>query len=296
MIINKFKDIKLKIVASVTLMLVSLTPLKVFSEQKEVLLGLIPEENIFKQMDRYRTLAEYLSEKLGIKVRLTILSKYGDVIDSFVSMKMDGAFFEAFTATLAISKLKVEPITKQLNINGTSTIKSYIFVRRDSGIESVKDMKDKRIAFVDRATASGYVFAIAFFKDNGVSNIDKYFSGYFFTGSYDSAVYAVLDNRADVGTAGSRFYQRVLEKHPGIKDELKIIATSQEVPDTTLCLRNDISPELKLGLEKALLDMDKNPEGKEVLKKFGALRFISSNKDDFKPVFDLIKKAEINIK
>lgn len=275
--------------------LILLSPLQASSEQKELLIGLIPEENIFKQMDRYRPLAAYLSEKLGIKVRLTILSKYGDVIDRFASRRMDGAFFEAFTATLAIVKLNVEPTARPMNLDGTSTIKGYIFVRKDSGIKSIKDMKDKIVVFVDRATVTGYVFTIAFFRENGVRDIDSYFSEYYFTGSHDSAVYAVLDNRADIGSAGSRFYQRIIDKDPAIKNELQILATSQEVPDITLCIRRDLPPELKLRIKEVLLNMDKDPAGKEVLKKFGALRFISAGKADFKPVFDLAKKAGIDI-
>jgi phosphonate transport system substrate-binding protein len=275
--------------------LILLFPLHASSEQKELLIGLIPEENIFKQMDRYRPLATYLSEKLGIKVRLTILSKYGDVIDRFASRGMDGAFFEAFTASLAMVKLNLEPIVRPINLDGTSTIKNYIFVRKDSEIRSVKDMKDKIVAFVDRA-ATGYVFAVAFFKENGIRDIDSYFREYYFTGSHDSAVYAVLDNRADIGSAGSRIYQRIIDKDPVVKDELHIITTSKELPDTTLCVRHDLYPELKLKIKEVLLNMDKDPEGAEVLKKFGALRFIGADKADFRPVFDLAKKAGIDIK
>lgn len=273
-----------------------LFPLQASSEQKELLIGLIPEENIFKQMERYRPLAAYLSEKLGIKVRLTILSKYGDVVDRFASRRMDGAFFEAFTANLAMVKLSVEPIARPMNLDGTSTIKGYIFVRKDSEIKSVEDMKGKIVVFVDRATATGYVFAVAFFRGNGVRDIDSYFSEYYFTGSHDSAVYAVLDDRADIGSAGSRIYQRIIDKDPTIKNELQIIATSKELPDTTLCLRHDLSPELKLKIKEVLLNIDKDPAGIEVLKRFGALKFISANKADFKPVSDLTKRAGIDIK
>jgi hypothetical protein len=68
------------------------------------LIGLIPEENIFKQMDRHRPLAAYLSSRLGMNVRLTILSRYGDIIDRFETRNMDGAFFSALTGVLAVEK------------------------------------------------------------------------------------------------------------------------------------------------------------------------------------------------
>ena len=48
---------------------------------------------------------------------------------------MDGSFFGSFTGAMAIEKLGVEPIARPVNLDGTSTYKGYIFVRKDSGIK-----------------------------------------------------------------------------------------------------------------------------------------------------------------
>lgn len=272
-----------------------ISPLKGYS-QDEILIGLVPEENIFRQMDRHRPLAAYLSEKLGTKVKLTILSKYGDIIDRFVSRKMDGAFFGDFTAVLAVEKLSVEPVARAVGPDGTSTVQSFIFVRSDSGIKNVSDMKGKRMVFVDRATMSGYLFAVSFLKEKGISDLDKFFKEYYFTGSHDSAVFSVLDNRADVGTAESKVYYRMAEKDPAIKNELRIIAKSPAFPGTILCLRKDMPGEVKSRIREILFAMEGDPRGMEVLKKFGALRFIPSEKDDFMPIIEIAKKAGIDIR
>jgi phosphonate transport system substrate-binding protein len=284
-----------RLTASIVLCAVLSIPLRGYAEE-EILIGLVPEENIFKQMERYRPLAAYLSKKLGIKVRLTILSKYGDIIDRFASRKMDGAFFGAFTALLAVEKLSVEPVARAVNLDGTSTVESFIFVRSDSGIKSVKDMKGKRMAFVDRATVSGYLFAISFLRENGITNIDSFFKEYFFTGSHDSAFYSVLDNRADIGTAESKVFYRLIEKDPSIRNELTIIGRSPAFPGTILCLRKDMADRTRSRMREILFGMEKDPEGREVLKKYGALRFVATGKDDFSAVFEIAKKAGTDIK
>lgn len=264
--------------------------------QTEMLIGLIPEENIFKQMDRYRPLAAYLSDKLGIKIKITVLSRYGDIVDRFVLRKLDGAFFGVFTGVLAMEKLSVEPVARLVNLDGTSTVKSYIIVRKDSGIQNTKDMKGKRIVFVDKATVTGYIYGLAFLRQNGINDLDRYFREYYFTGSHDSAILSVLDNRADIGVVKSKVYKKMIEKDPVIKNELAIIAESGAFPDTTLCLRKDLPAETKSMINKILLNMEKDAEGREVLRKLEANKFIDAGKKDFLPFFELADKAGINIK
>lgn len=266
------------------------------SAQTEMLIGLIPEENIFTQMDRHRPLADYLSDKLGIKVKLTILSRYGDIIDRFVSRKMDGAFFGIFTGVLAMEKLSVEPMVRPVNLDGSTTVRSYIIARKDSGIRSVRDMKGKRIVFVDRATVTGYLAAVAYFRQHGIHDIDTYFGENYFTGSNDSAIYSVLDNRADIGVVKSKVYKRVTEKDPVIMNELVILAESGPFPDTTLCLRKDLSADLKENIKKILLQMDQDSGGRDVLRKMGISKFVGADKKDFQPFFALADKAGIQIK
>lgn len=284
-----------RLILNLTIVALVLIPFEIYAQQ-EILIGLVPEQNIFKQMDRYRPLAAYLSEKVGVKIRLTILSRYGDVVERFASRGMDGAFLNSLAAAMAITKLGVEPVVRRVNLDGTSAIHGYIFVRADSNINSVKDMKGKRIAFVDSATASGYLFAVAFLRENGISDIDKYFAEYFFTGSHDSAIYSVLDNRADIGCASSTIFNDLVSKDPTIKRELRIIAQSEEFPEIILCLRKNIPQEIKNHITDVLLNMNQDPAGKEVLKKFGSLKFIKATVKDLSPIFNLAKRARVDIR
>ena len=88
---------------------------------EQLLIGLIPEQNIFKQMERYEPLVEYLSRKTGTKMTLKILPRYGNIIDNFKSSGMDGAFFGSFTYTLAHAKVGVEVLARPVALDNTST-------------------------------------------------------------------------------------------------------------------------------------------------------------------------------
>lgn len=268
---------------------------KMFGQQ-EILIGLIPEQNIFKQRERYAILKRYLSDRLGITVNFTSLSRYGNILDRFTAENMDGAFFGSFTGALAIKKLGVEPLVRPVNIDGTSTYHGYIFARKNSAIRSVKDMQGKRFAFVERATTAGYIFPIAYFRRQGVADLHGYLGETFFAGSHDAAILAVLNREADVGAAKNTIYDQLAKGNPRIEKELIIIAASGTVPQNGLAVRRDLDPELKRALKETLLSMEKDPAGAEALRQFGARGFVETTGADYAYVDTLSAEAGIDLK
>jgi phosphonate transport system substrate-binding protein len=265
------------------------------SAQEEIVIGLIPEMNIFEQRMRYVHLADYLTERCGVRVRLATLIRYGNIIENFTAARLDGAFFGSFTGTLAIQRLNVEPIARPLWVDGKSTYHGHIFVRKDSGIRTVEDMRGKRMAFVERATTAGYIFPLAYLREHGVSDLDAFFGEYFFTGSHDAAIRAVLRGEADVGAAKNTIMEHVMQESPEAARELLILTESPPVPSNGLLVRRTLGEDARRKLKEALLNMEQDPGGKEVLRRFGAIRFIETRVEDYEPVFNAARKAGIEM-
>lgn len=295
-----------RILAAALLVLVLLTggcskqkeerPVRKAYGQQELLIGLIPEQNIFRQRERYNVLRKYLSDKLGITVNFTSLSRYGNIIDRFTAEKMDGAFFGSFTYGLAHWQLGVEPLARPVNLDGTSTYHGYLFARKDSGIRRSEDMKGRRFAFVEHATTAGYLFPLAFFKASGVPEPQNYLGQSFFAGSHDAAILAVLNREADVGAAKNTIYDQLAGENPRIEQELIILATSGVVPQNCLAVRKDLDPGLKRELKQVLVEMEKDPEGAEVLRKFGARGFVETTDRDYAYLYTLAAQVGIDLK
>ncbi len=266
------------------------------AHREQMLIGLIPELNIFKQKARFKLLGEYLGRKIGVPVQFTILSRYGNILESFEAERMDGAFFGSFTGALAIERLGVVPIARPVNLDGGSTYHGRLFVRKDSGIRTVDEMRGKRMAFVDRATTAGYVFPLAWLRARGIRAPDGFFSEYYFTGSHDAAIAAVLEGKADIGAAKHSVYERVRKDDPRIDRDLVVIAESPSVPSNGLCVRRDLEPDLKEAFRRALLELDRDSQGAKVLAQFGALRFIETSAADYAPVTELAKSAGIDLR
>ncbi len=266
------------------------------AETKTLLVGLVPEENIFRVMEQHLPLAQYIEKKTGIKVRFTVLPRYGDVIDKFKARHMDGAFFGAFTGYLAHVKLGVEPLVRPIGPGGLVTAQSVIFVRKDSGIQSFQQLRGKRAVFVDKAAAS-YIYLLYQMHRLGVSNAGekRFFSGHYFTGNNEESIYAVLNGGADVGLAKSRYFEKLSSQDPLVSERLFVLSRSGDMPDIVLCLRKDFPPATKALLERTLMNMRYDPEGIQVLRVLRYSGFEKADAADFDPVARLADGAGIKI-
>jgi phosphonate transport system substrate-binding protein len=270
-------------------------PARAADAPRQLVLGLLPELNIFEQKARFRPLGEHLAKELGIPVRFTVLSRYGNIVDRFRAERLDGAFFGSFTGALAVRRLGVVPIARPVNLDGSSTYHGVLFVRRDHPARHAAELRGARMAFVDRATTAGYLFPLAWLREQGVEQPDRFFSEQYFAGSHDAAIRAVLDGHADVGAAKHSVFDRLRARDPRVDRDLVVLAESPQVPSNALCVREDLGPELRGRLARALLTLHASPEGGQVLARLGAKRFVPTTASDYRPVFDLAARAGIDL-
>jgi len=271
------------------------SPPKEKPADKGMIIGLSPEQNVFRQMERYQPLAEYLSKQKAIPVSLKVFPSYGNIIDNFVSSGVDGAFFGSFTYVLAHEKLGIEVLVRPEYLDGTSTYHGLIFVRKDSGIKSVKDMRGKRFAFVDKATTAGYLLPVWYFHKAGIKNYQTYLKEVYFTGTHEDAIYDVLSGKADIGAAKNTVFERLAATDSRIKSELVILEKSPDVPENGLAVRKDLDGILKEKLKQGLLNMDRDPDGQKVLIQLGARKFIETKNEDYAPVYEYAKESNLDL-
>jgi len=264
-------------------------------EPRKIRIGLIPEHDIFNQLERYEPLARYLSEKLDVEIELKILPRYGNIIDNFTEAGLDGAFFGSFTYALAHARLGVSVLARPVNPDGQSTYHGLIFVRRDSGIQHAEQMQGKRFVFVDRATTAGYLLPLDYFHEHGIEDFRSFLGEFYFAGSHENAYYDVLDGKADVGAAKNTVYKRLASEDPRLQTELMPLAQSPEVPENGLALKLEIDPSLRDRLKEVLLSMETDPEASAVLASFGALRFIETTDADYEPVFRYAEEIGLDL-
>lgn len=259
-------------------------------------IGLVPEQGIFNQKKHYEPLLAYLSQKLGAPVEIKTLPSYGNVIENFHDLGLDGAFFGSLTGAVAISKLGVEPLARPQYADGSSTYYGMVFVRKDSGIRSAEDMHRKRMVFVDRATTAGYLLPLNYFKTIGINDYKKWFQEYYFSGTHEGAINDVLNGIADIGAAKNTIFYQMSATDDRVLNELKVLSTSPHVPANSLAVRHDLPDEVKRALKQQLLTIHQSKEGRLILNAMDIDKFIETTVDDYQPVFNYADQSGFDLK
>lgn len=280
------------------------------------LIATIPERNIIRQEERYRPLVDYLSRKLGTKVKIDLrhLSSYEDIVDEFIEGRINAAFFGSFVYALTQAKVGVEAIVRPAK-DGVSQYRGLIFVRRDSGIRDWRDLRGRSFAII-KATTAGELFPKMYFKNHGVKNLASFLGKIHYVGSHDVSILKVLNGEIEAGAAKDLIYEKLGREEPRIEREMIILARSEPVPENALVVRKNVdfvcfnchaeignegsdkgySVNLKEKLKEILLHLPETPEGREVLRKFGADRFVETTHEDYRGLYEMIGELGIDLK
>ncbi len=262
---------------------------------REIVAAFVPAVNIIEQETRYLALFQYLSQRIGVPIRVKYAASYAQVVQDFSSKKIDAAFLGSFAYALVNARTPLS-ILGRPEIRGQSYYTGILFVRRDSRINHIEELRNKTFCFVDKATTAGYIFPLLYLKNQGISRPEEFFGKIFFSGSHDASVLSVLNGDADAGVAKDLVLMEAGEKDPRIALDLVMIATSPPVPTNGLCVRKNLDWDLKEDLQKILLEMDRDTGAGEVLKRLGASRFLPTTDDDYKNLYEMVRKLDIDLK
>src|SRR5207253_7988206 len=140
-----------------------------------------------------------LGRLVGASVRVTVASDYAAVIEALRNRTADLAFVHPVGYVLANREAKATIVARNL-WHGKSSFTSRIFVRAESGLRRLEDLRGKTIAFVDPASSSGYIYPMVLLIQRGlVQNRDPktFFREVVFSGAHDASMRALLNGHVD---------------------------------------------------------------------------------------------------
>lgn len=226
-------------------------------------LGRIPFTNSTAMVQKHNKFLEYLTKKLGVKqTRLQTASDYNGIMNLLVKGDIDIAWLASMSSVEARDNPEIQLLVKPIRF-GTTSYRGIIITRQDSGIRNLKDLKGKKFAWVEKESASGYIFPKSLLLEAGISP-EKDFVESAFLNKHDAVVLNVLLGKYDAGACYDDARNTLRDKSK--MNELTILASTQDISNEPIVVRKSLPQDLIDKIRQALLELNnKTPEGKEIL-------------------------------
>jgi len=215
-------------------------------------IGMLGGENDADRLARYDGYKKLLETTFQIPLKLVMAADYAGAIQAFAAKQIELAYMSpaAYASAWIQSNGDVVPILVTKENDGTTSYRAAMYVRADSGITSLEQMRGKALAWSDPNSASGYLIPRAEFRAAGIDpEAGKYFAHTGFAGGHEQAVVAVLNRQYDAGIAWTSavgeessgytrgVFRMMADKKMLDMRELRIIWTSRPILNGPIVLR-----------------------------------------------------------
>jgi phosphonate transport system substrate-binding protein len=240
---------------------------EVGTTENPIKISLVPGQDTKVLEENGKDLEAYLTEKTGLPFKVTVPSSFVAVIEALGSKRADVAIMNTFGYLLANEKYGAEAALTGVH-KGRDVYWGQIIARKD-GPKTLKDLKNKKIAFVDPSSGSGFVLPSKLLKDEGIKPKEIVFAG-----RHDSVVTMVYQRQVDAGATYHTPVENgipqdarklVLTQFPDVFDQIVIIAKTDPIPNDPVVFRKDFPPELRQKVVDAIKKMVKDEKGAKII-------------------------------
>ncbi len=239
---------------------------------------LIPSRDASVLDAQRKPLEDLLEAELDRDVNVTVATDYNALIEGMASEQIHVGLLATTAYVLAADEGAAEAILKSLRYdvddNGNllydeplvSGYKSQLVVHKDSGINSVKDLKGKKVAISSFTSTSGFVWPANLLADNGLDpeNDVEWMNA----GGHDNAVLAVFNGEADAAFTfkDARTLFKDEDNYADIMDTVVFITDTSIIPNDTISVIPNLDKKLKEDIKKAFMAIAESEEGLEIVR------------------------------
>lgn len=191
---------------------------------------------------RYQPLADYLTQTTSRRWELAVGTGYQGTVDRLCAGELDLAYLGPFAYLRAQDQCGAEPVV-HLRTGQRDEYRSVILVREDSDIESLADLRGRRVGLGPILSTSSHLVPLSMLRETGFSAAAGEGSSCQAYDHHEQAALGVLLGEVDAcgvrDIVGERFAQR----------GLRVVAESGPIPNFPLV----ISPHAPESLRDELL-------------------------------------------
>lgn len=244
-----------------------------------------PVEDPAIYADIWKPFIEHLRKVTGKDVRFFAVQSNSAEIEAMRSNRIHIAGYSTGPTPFAVNLAGAVPFAIMGSDDGTFGYTLQLYTRKDSGINSMEDLKGKRVAHTSPTSNSGNQAPRALFPKQGIVPDEDYEVVY--SGSHDQSMLGVVAGDYDAAPVASEVVDRMAERDLYDPDEVKIIFESKSFPTTSYTHSHNLKPELAEKIKEAFFSFDM--KGTVLGEEFtGVTKFVPiTYKDDWEIIRDI---------
>lgn len=229
------------------------------SDEKPIRIGFMICDSYELSKARFAAFTAYLSEKTGRKFEM-ILANTFEFEDLMKNDKIDFFHVNSIVAIILKERFKADLLAVDIRGRNGHKATGTIISRKDSGIETIEDMRGKTMVFGPAMAPFGYMAQFSLMLKNGFDPDVDLASYAIPSGSakHDKVLYGVFYGKYDLGAAPRIDLDRMVNEHIFSMDDFNIIAESEQMPYCTIGAKPSIDPALKKQVQELALNLKKD--------------------------------------
>lgn len=254
---------------------------------KRLIFGLTPYLPSDMMKREFAPLVTYLSAGIELPTEVVVAADYTDLARRLAANEVHVAVFSPFSYVRAKQQMPEILLLCTHIAHGSSTYSAYLITHQESGITSVEDLRGKRFGFVDKGSASGYLYPLAYLRNLGMEP-SSFFSQVEFVGNHPTLIEKLIHRELDAGATFSTAYRNSESK------SLRILAKTGRIPYDAYTASPRLERKLITQLRDLLLGLStRNEEGRRVLSSMTNINgFVAVDDDHYDEVRRVARLVE----
>lgn len=241
----------------------------------------IPEEAATEQVRKFTPIAQYLEQKLGMKVEFTPVNDYPAAVEALVNKKVDLVWFGGFTHVQANLRSggKIIPLAQR---EEDTRFQSVFIAKTNSGIKALADMKGKQVSFGSQSSTSGHLMPRSFLLQAGLTP-EKDFRRVAYSGAHDATIASVVSGKVDAAALDITVWRKFVSENKVDTKDVDVSYTTPAYFNYNWSVHADMPAALQERVRKALLDLNPaDPVHAEILRLNRATRYVPTTPENYK--------------
>lgn len=249
-----------------------------------------------------KALVDFLEKETGYYFTTAVPTSFVALVEAFGTDKADIAGMNTFSYLMANEKYGVEAKLRIVREGNETTYKGQFLARTGIGIDSIKDLQGRSMAFVDPSSTSGYILPKAMLKKMHIKPSEEVFAM-----KHDNVVTMIYQKQVDAGATYSAppnhktgkimdARMRVLKQFPDVEQKVKVIGYTEDIPNDPFVFRKDLPEEMKEKVVKAFLKFVSTPAGqKAMFDIYDVVGLIHTKDSDYDVLRTMLKDQGISL-